>query len=126
MRLRRTPILLAVFLALLMVPAGCGGRSDGGRASTAVVQFAFDGNADNPHLPDNYAPNTVAYTGTHDNATTRGWYQALSAPEQQTVWKYLRRSCGAASEAARALFSRCVEDARPYRAYFPPGAPDRD
>jgi glutathione S-transferase len=22
--------------------------------------------------------------------------------------------------------SRCVEDARPYRAYFPPGAPDRD
>ena len=35
----------------------------------------FDGKADNPHLPHNYVPNTVAYTGTHDNATTRGWFK---------------------------------------------------
>ena len=55
-----------------------------------VLQFAFDGKADNPHLPDNYVPNTIVYTGTHDNATTRGWYEALSAPEQQTVWKLSR------------------------------------
>jgi 4-alpha-glucanotransferase len=70
---------------------------------TRVLQFAFDGKADNPHLPDNYVPNTVVYTGTHDNATTRGWYEALSATEQQSVWKCLGRSCGAASEAAPAL-----------------------
>jgi 4-alpha-glucanotransferase len=68
-----------------------------------VLQFAFDGTADNPHLPANYAPNTVVYTGTHDNATTRGWYEGLSAPEQQTVWKGLERSGGAASEVAPAL-----------------------
>jgi 4-alpha-glucanotransferase len=68
-----------------------------------VLQFAFDGKADNPHLPDNYVPDTVVYTGTHDNATTRGWYEALSASEQHSVWKYLGRSGDAASEVAPAL-----------------------
>ena len=42
-----------------------------------VLQFAFDGSRDNPHLPHNYTPNTVVYTGTHDNPTTRGWFEAL-------------------------------------------------
>jgi len=70
---------------------------------TRVLQFAFDGKADNPHLPDNYVPNTVVYTGTHDNATTRGWYEALSDPEQQTVWKCLGRARGTSSETAPAL-----------------------
>src|SRR5262249_5366095 len=37
---------------------------------TRVLQFAFDGHADNPYLPHNYDPNTVVYTGTHDNPTT--------------------------------------------------------
>ena len=41
-----------------------------------VLQFAFDGNPQNPHLPRNYVPNTVAYTATHDNDTTRGWFEA--------------------------------------------------
>jgi 4-alpha-glucanotransferase len=68
-----------------------------------VLQFAFDGNADNPHLPDNYVPNTIAYTATHDNATTRRWYEALSATEQESVWKCLGRSRGAASGVVPAL-----------------------
>ena len=68
-----------------------------------VLQFAFDGKADNPYLPHNYVPNTVVYTGTHDNPTTRGWYEALSDKQQQNVWSYLRRSGGAASEVAPAL-----------------------
>jgi 4-alpha-glucanotransferase len=68
-----------------------------------VLQFAFDGEADNPHLPGNYVANTVVYTGTHDNATTRGWYEALSATERQRVSKYLGRSGGAGSEVAPAL-----------------------
>jgi len=40
-----------------------------------VLQFAFDGKSDNPHLPHNYTSNTVVYTGTHDNPTTRGWFR---------------------------------------------------
>jgi 4-alpha-glucanotransferase len=42
-----------------------------------VLQFAFDGTRDNPHLPGNYGRNAVVYTGTHDNPTTRGWFEAL-------------------------------------------------
>jgi 4-alpha-glucanotransferase len=38
-----------------------------------VLQFAFGGDADHPFLPHNYVPNCVAYTGTHDNDTSRGW-----------------------------------------------------
>ena len=63
-----------------------------------ILQFAFDGKADNPYLPHNYVPNTVVYTGTHDNPTTRGWYEELSDPQRQNVWSYLRRSGRAASE----------------------------
>ena len=48
-----------------------------------VLQFAFGG-ADKPHLPDKYVPNTMAYTGTHDNDTTRGW-SGDSVPERSRV-----------------------------------------
>ena len=56
-----------------------------------VLQFAFDGRGDNPHLPDNYAHNTVVYTGTHDNPTTRGWFEALPHQQRQNMWNYLKR-----------------------------------
>jgi len=40
------------------------------------LQFAFGGEAAlSPHLPQNYTINSVAYTGTHDNNTTKGWYR---------------------------------------------------
>ena len=42
-----------------------------------VLQFAFNGDPNNPHLPHHCVPNSVVYTGTHDNDTTRGWYDAL-------------------------------------------------
>ena len=38
-----------------------------------VLQFAFDGNTDNPHLPHHQNKNDVVYSGTHDNDTTLGW-----------------------------------------------------
>jgi 4-alpha-glucanotransferase len=68
---------------------------------TRVLQFAFDGDPANPHLPDNHPRNCVAYTGTHDNATTRDWFERLSEPEQQRVWAYLKRAPGHNREAAR-------------------------
>jgi 4-alpha-glucanotransferase len=70
---------------------------------TRVLQFAFDGHADNPYLPDNFVFNTVAYTGTHDNATTRQWYEELPDPQRQNLWDYLNRSPGESAEAAPAL-----------------------
>ena len=70
---------------------------------TRVLQFAFDGTPDNPYLPHNYVANTVVYTGTHDNNTTRGWFDELPNDQRQNLWSYLGRPGGAASEAAAAL-----------------------
>ena len=39
-----------------------------------VLQFAFDGNNNNPHLPHRHEPGDLVYTGTHDNDTTLGWF----------------------------------------------------
>ena len=38
-----------------------------------VLTFGFDSDESNPHFISCYQPNTVAYTGTHDNDTVRGW-----------------------------------------------------
>jgi 4-alpha-glucanotransferase len=62
---------------------------------TRVLQFAFDGVSDNPHLPHNCPHSSVIYTGTHDNATTREWYEGLPDRERQIIWQYLRRPRGA-------------------------------
>lgn len=43
-----------------------------------ILQFAFD-NPGNDYLPHNYtSDNFVVYTGTHDNDTTRGWYESTN------------------------------------------------
>jgi len=70
---------------------------------TRVLQFAFDGSHDNPYLPHNYVPNTVVYTGTHDNNTTRGWFEELPDNQRQNLWNYLKQPGGASGEAAPAL-----------------------
>ena len=70
---------------------------------TRVLQFAFDGHADNPYLPHNFVPNTVVYTGTHDNATSREWYEQLPQYQRQNFWNYLKRPPGDAAEAAPSL-----------------------
>ncbi|MDE7439488.1 MAG: 4-alpha-glucanotransferase [Clostridia bacterium] len=46
-----------------------------------VLQFAFDGNADNPYLPANFKENSVVYTGTHDNDTTLGFLNSMTDRE---------------------------------------------
>jgi 4-alpha-glucanotransferase len=65
-----------------------------------VLQFAFDGPLDNPHLPHNYVSNTVVYTGTHDNPTTRCWFEELPDGQRQNVWSYLKRPTGESREVA--------------------------
>jgi 4-alpha-glucanotransferase len=70
---------------------------------TRVLQFAFDGHLDNPHLPRNFVSNTVVYTGTHDNATTRQWYEELPDYQKQNVWSCLKRTAADSAEAAPEL-----------------------
>jgi len=54
-----------------------------------ILLFAFGGGPDNPYLPFNYSRNYVAYTGTHDNDTTLGWFNQLSQHEKDHLLNYL-------------------------------------
>jgi 4-alpha-glucanotransferase len=54
-----------------------------------VLQFAFDGSADNPYLPEHHRRNAVVYTGTHDNDTTVGWYASLEGREREVAQRVL-------------------------------------
>jgi 4-alpha-glucanotransferase len=70
-----------------------------------VLQFAFDGKSDNPHLPQNYTTNTVVYTGTHDNPTTRGWFEELPQQQRQYLRNYLKRQSIEGREATAMLIN---------------------
>ena len=54
-----------------------------------ILQFAFGGDQDNPYLPEHHVANSVVYTGTHDNDTTLGWYQALDENTRHHVHEYI-------------------------------------
>ena len=54
-----------------------------------ILQFAFDGGPENPYLPHNGVPNSVIYTGTHDNDTTLGWYRHDEARLRPLLADYL-------------------------------------
>ena len=53
-------------------------RDQLGLPGTVVLQFAFDGNPRNPHLPANHREHLVVCTGTHDMDTALGWWSSLS------------------------------------------------
>lgn len=57
-----------------------------------ILQFAFTGDTKSNFLPHNFEPNTVAYTGTHDNDTTRGWFDSLVGAERERALAYLDTS----------------------------------
>ena len=54
-----------------------------------ILQFAFEGGSGNAYLPHNHEPDTVVYTGTHDNDTTPGWWHSLDEPQRARVRDYL-------------------------------------
>ena len=64
-------------------------RKHQGFPGMRILQFAFDFNPACPYLPHNYHSDTVAYTGTHDNDTTRGWWSSLSEYERDYARRYL-------------------------------------
>ena len=58
-----------------------------------VLQFAFGGDATHEFLPHNYVRNTAVYSGTHDNDTAHGWWNAASERDRIFAGSYL--ACGA-------------------------------
>jgi 4-alpha-glucanotransferase len=62
-------------------------RRELGYPGMVVLQFALGNDPTNPHLPANHEEQSVAYTGTHDNDTARGWWESLS--EHDREWSEL-------------------------------------
>lgn len=54
-----------------------------------VLQFAFDSREDSDYLPHNYGPNSVVYTGTHDNDTTIGWFASINPDDKKMALEYM-------------------------------------
>ncbi len=55
-----------------------------------VLQFAFDSEEESTFLPHQFTDrNCVCYTGTHDNNTTRGWYDSASEYSKDKVRCYM-------------------------------------
>ena len=68
-------------------------RDDFGFPGMRILQFAFSSDPKNIDLPHNYRRNVVAYTGTHDNDTTVGWWNSGAAEhERRNAEAYVGRS----------------------------------
>ena len=67
-------------------------RDDFDLPGMRVLQFAFSGDPENPHLPRSYPARSIAYTGTHDNDTTLGWYRSLEPAARNAVDAYFQGS----------------------------------
>lgn len=83
-------------------------RETTGFPGMKVLQFAFDPYGDSIELPHNHRNNVVAYTGTHDNHTIKGWYEAEMGEEGRAFLdKYSNRREGESINQAmfRLLFS---------------------
>ena len=66
-------------------------RDGSGFPGMRILQFAFGGDAKNHDLPHNYIKNCVAYTGTHDNDTTVGWFLSQAGAGSTRDAKEIRR-----------------------------------
>lgn len=78
-----------------------------------VMQFGFGDRGAHMYLPHYFPPNTVVYTGTHDNDTTAGWWRSSATPEERRLvtallgepgdgvhWAFIRAAQGSVAELA--------------------------
>ncbi len=65
-------------------------RDTNGFPGMRILQYAFGGDANNQELPHNFIKNSVAYTGTHDNNTTVGWYRSAAKNARSHCREYLK------------------------------------
>jgi 4-alpha-glucanotransferase len=76
-----------------------------------VLLFAFDSREPSDYLPHGYVPHSVCYTGTHDNVTTRQWFDTAPkdavryarqymniSPEEGDVWGAIRTAMATVSQ----------------------------
>ena len=65
-------------------------RDASGFPGMKVLEFAFDPKEPSNYLPHTYTPNSVVYTGTHDNLTIRQWLETASSGEIRSATEYMR------------------------------------
>ncbi|MDE2456948.1 MAG: 4-alpha-glucanotransferase, partial [Burkholderiales bacterium] len=77
-----------------------------------ILQFAFSGDGSDRYLPHNYTPDSVVYTGTHDNDTSAGWWAAANDHERHFAraylatdghdmpWTLIRAACASVADTA--------------------------
>ena len=86
-------------------------RDESGFPGMKVLGFAFDSREPSDYLPHTYTPNSVCYTGTHDNMTTRQWFETASpdavayateymnlSETEGLVWGVIRTACASVSD----------------------------
>ncbi|MDA8429849.1 MAG: 4-alpha-glucanotransferase [Geobacteraceae bacterium] len=77
-----------------------------------ILHFAFGSGPSNSYLPHNHINNCVVYTGTHDNDTSAGWFQALDDRVQREVLDYLGSAGGnPVNDLVRAAFVSVADTA---------------
>ena len=86
-------------------------RDGSGFPGMKVLQFAFDAREPSEYQPHTYIKNTVCYTGTHDNMTTRQWFETADAEavEYAVAYMGLTRKEGYVWGTIRTAMS-CVSD----------------
>ena len=62
---------------------------DTGYPGMKIVQFGFDSREESDYLPHSYIRNSVVYTGTHDNDTTKHWYEVLDEQDKKMAVEYM-------------------------------------
>ncbi len=64
-------------------------RDNSGWPGMKVLQFAFDSREPSDYLPYTYGANSVCYTGTHDNMTTRQWFDTAETEALAYAREYM-------------------------------------
>lgn len=74
-----------------------------------VLEFAFDGDRKNEHLPYNWIPNMVGYGGTHDNNTLMGYFSELEYWELGYIREYVESRHGSIEDLVDKIFKLAYE-----------------
>ena len=91
-------------------------REHFGMPGMRILQFGFSDRGAHIYLPHQYVPNTVAYTGTHDNDTTLGWWKSGATAEERAHAQLYLQPIGRDGEivgammraAARSVARLCI------------------
>jgi 4-alpha-glucanotransferase len=67
-------------------------REQAGFPGMKLLQFAFDAREESDYLPHRYTRNTVVYTGTHDNETSKTWFEHLPKPDREYCLDYINHT----------------------------------